>query len=113
MMGFPPGEWSQILVGDQWPDDQELKALAQGKTNRESIRNRLADFADALRNARPAPLIDREGSPADDPRTAFRQGEAHARNVAKKNGTKATAYETAYDSMLSLQNDLTALADEG
>src|SRR5262249_27381232 len=46
-------------------------------------------------------------------RSAFRQGEDQARRVAEKNGVKASAYGTAHDSMVSLQHDLTDLAEEG
>src|SRR5262249_31038048 len=36
-----------------------------------------------------------------------------ARRIAEKNGVKENAYGTAYDSMVSLQHDLTDLAEEG
>jgi hypothetical protein len=113
MTSFPPGEWSQILVGDQWPDDQDLAAVQHGRTNRRSIKDKLIDFAESLHHARTGPLTDQQGHTADDLRNAFCRGEDHAREVADKNGTKASAYETAYDCTLSLQHDLTSLANDG
>jgi hypothetical protein len=114
MTPFPPGGWSPLLVGDQWPDDdQDLMALSHGKTNRGAIRTGYSNFADALRNAQTGPLAEQQGHTADDLRNTFGQGENQARRVAEKNGIKESAYGTAYDSMLSLQHDLTGLADEG
>jgi hypothetical protein len=112
-MIFPPGEWSFLLVGDQWPDDQDLMALSNGKVNRGQIKTGFAHFADMLRNAQTGPLAEQQGYTADDLRNAFRQGENQARQVAEKNGVKESAYGTAYDSMVSLQHDLTDLANEG
>src|SRR5271168_4647862 len=102
MTGFPPGEWSFLLVGDQWPDDQDLMALSHGKMNRGQIKIGYANFADMLSNAQTGPLAGQQGHTADDLRNAFRQGEDQARRVAEKNGIKQTAYGTAYDSTLGL-----------
>jgi len=113
MTGFPPGEWSRSLVGDQWPDDQDLMALSHGKTNRGTIRTGYSNFADMLRNTQTGPLAGQQGHTADDLRNAFLQGENQARQVAEKNRVKGSAYGTAYDSMVSLQHDLTGLAKEG
>ena len=112
-MIFPPGEWSFLLVGDQWPDDQDLMALSQGKVNRGLIKAGYLHFADMLHHAQTGPLAEQQGYTAGDLRSAFQQGEDQARQVAEKNGVKEGAYGTAYDSMQSLQHDLTGLADEG
>jgi len=112
-MIFPPGEWSHLLVGDQWPDDQDLMTLSHGKLNRSQIKTGFVHFADMLRNAQTGPLTGQQGHTADDLRDALRQGENQARQVADKNGIKEDAYGTAYDSTLSLQQDLTSLAEEG
>jgi hypothetical protein len=112
-MNFPPGDWSQEIVGDQWPDDQDLMALSHGKINRGNIKTEFTNFADMLCNAQSGPLAQQQGHTADDLRDVFRQGENQARQVAEKNGVKESAYGTAYDSMVSLQHDLTDLAEEG
>jgi Family of unknown function (DUF5631)/Family of unknown function (DUF5632) len=112
-MIFPRGEWSSVLVGDQWPYDQDILELSHSKINRGNIKTGYVHFADMLCNAQTGPLAEQQGHTADDLRNAFRQGENHARQVAEKNGVKESAYGTAYDSMLSLQHDLTGLAEEG
>ncbi len=113
MSEFPPGEWSLVLVGDQWPDDSDLMALSHGEFNRGQIKNAYTNFAAVLRNAQTGALGGQQGHTADDLRDAFRQGEDQARRVADKNGIKQRAYSTAYDSTLGLQQDLTSLAQEG
>ena len=112
-MIFPPGEYSIYIVGDQWVDDQDLIALSHGKTNRGNIKTGFSNFADTLCNAQSGPLADQQGHTADDLRNTYRQGEAQARQVSQKNSVKEIAYGTAYDSMASLQHDLTNVAKEG
>jgi hypothetical protein len=108
----PSGDWTLSIVGDQWPYDDDLMALSHGKLNRGQIKTGYMHFADMLRAAQTGPLSHQEGYTADDLRNAFRQGEEQARQVAEKNGTKEGAYETAHDSMVNLQHDLTSLANE-
>src|SRR4051812_11762405 len=105
-MTFPPGKWSPLLVGGEWPDEQDLAALSQGKTNRGTLRTRFSSFADALRSAQTGPLADQRGHTVDDLRYAFVEGESHARKIAEKNAVKERAYDSAYDSTLSLRHDL-------
>lgn len=112
-MTFPPGEWSFLLVGGQWPYDEDLAALSRGKLNRGQIKTGFIHFADLLLSAQTGPLSQQGGYTADDLRHAFSEGEKQAREVAEKNGIKENAYGTAYDSMVSLQHALTNLADEG
>lgn len=112
-MSFPPGEWSPLLVGDQWPDDHDLMALSDSKINRGNIKAGYTRFADMLRNTQTGPLAEQRGHTADDLRNTFCQGENHALRVAEKNNVKETAYGSAYDSMLSLRHDLAGLAEDG
>ena len=111
-MNPPDGEFTLPIVGDQWPYDDDLAALSHGKSNRKKIKTGFMHFADMLRNAQSGPLANQQGYTADDLRNAFRQGEEQAHQVSDKNGTKESAYESAYDSMVSLQHDLTSLANE-
>lgn len=112
-MNFPPGEYSTLIVGDQWVFDQDLMVLSDGKANRGNITSAYSNFEDVLRNLQLGPLGDQRGHTADDLRETFRQGEEHARQIARKNGVKENAYNAAYNSMVSLQHDLTNLANEG
>lgn len=113
MSQFPAGEWLFLLVGHQWPTDQDLMALSHGRINRDQLKSGFIRSADMLRNARSGPLAEQQGFTVDDLRNAYGRGEEQARQVAEKNGVKANAYGIAYDSTLSLQHDLTALANEG
>lgn len=113
MTGFPSGEWTPLLVGHQWPSDLAVAALSGGQSNREIIEMGFDQFGDVLRDAQIGPLVDQQGCTADDIRTTFRRGEEQARQVAEKNGVKKNAYATARESMLSLRQDLSNLADEG
>ena len=112
-MTFPPGKWSPLLVAAQWPDDSDIAALAQGKSNREEIGGRFNDFADSLQRAQADWLVEQRGHTVDDLVATFRAGEAKARTVRERNAVKSRAYASAYDSMLCLRQDLTDLACEG
>lgn len=112
-MTFPPGKWSVLLVGDQWPDEQDMATLLHGKANRATVRSHATLISDLLRSAQIGPLGQQEGHTADDLRDTFRAGEGSARAIAEKNGVKESAYSAAYESMVNLRNDLAALADEG
>lgn len=111
-MTFPPGKWSQLLIGDQWPDDQDITLLSQGRTNRGANATAFTLFAEGLHNARTGALTEQRGRTIDNLRSAFRNGEQHAQAVGERNSVKQKAYSAAWDSMLSLQHDLTALAEE-
>jgi hypothetical protein len=113
MSEFPRGEWSPVLVGDQWPSDLAMATIDQGETNRGNTETGFNHFGDLLHDAQTGPLAEQQGHTADDIRDAFRRGEQQARQVAHKNGVKRKAYSTAHDSMQSLRQVLTGLADEG
>lgn len=112
-MNFPTGKWAHLLVGDEWPDDQDLAIMSHCKSNRAGTTNAYRKFGDVLRDVRNGPLVEQRGLTAEDLRNAFNQGSNYAYAVAEKNSVKLRAYNTAYDSVLSLQHDLTSLAEEG
>lgn len=113
MTDLPPGEWSAILVGDQWPDGHDIAVLGLGRDKRAAVRTSYLAFADLLLNTQRGPLAEQAGRTVDDIRHSFIRDENLARGVAALNGVKEDAYRTAYDSMQSLRNDLTAIAEEG
>lgn len=110
---LPPGEWSPLIVGEQWVDDPDLMVLSLSISKREDVKNEYLSLADMLRRAQIDALAEQQGYTVDDLRRAFRQGEEQARRVATNNEVKATAYGSAYNSIVSLRQDLTALAAEG
>ena len=65
-MTFPPGKWSPLLVGDQWPHERDLAALSNGRSNRRRIRTGFSSFGDVLRSAQTGPLADQRGHTVDD-----------------------------------------------
>ncbi|WP_205873288.1 DUF5631 domain-containing protein [Mycobacterium camsae] len=71
------------------------------------------NFADLLHNAQLSSLADQRGITIDDLHQSFQSGERQALQLSQKNNVKRRAYDTAYENILNLRNDLTALADEG
>lgn len=110
---LPPGEWSALIVGDQWVDDPDLMVLLHSISSREEVNTGYSLFADMLRNTQLTTLAEQQGYTADDLRSAFRHGEEQARQVAAKNEAKVSAYRNTYDNIVCLRQDLTALAAEG
>ncbi|WP_211283201.1 hypothetical protein, partial [Mycobacterium asiaticum] len=113
MTDFPPGEWSFLLIGDNWPTEQELLVLEQGKTRRHASKTGFYHFADELASVRTSELAEQRGLTVEDLREAFQRGATQARGAAEKNGIKETAYGTAIDSVKSLRQALTEIAQEG
>lgn len=113
MTAFPAGEWSVLLIGHQWPQDQELSALSAGARNRGQVRTEYSRLAELLRISRTGSLSDQRGFTIDDLRATVRRGEEHALSVAEKSCVKEAAYTLAYHAVSSLQHDLAAIAEEG
>lgn len=110
--GFPPGEWSPLLVGHQWPSDGALAHLAYGMENREHTANAHTYLADLLSDAQPA-LAMQEGHTAEAIHRAFLEGEQLLREIAEKNFVKRDSHATALDSVRSLRHELYSLAENG
>lgn len=113
MTAFPAGRWSLLLIGHQWPRDQDLAVLSQGAINRGETKTHYSRFADTLRGIRTGPLSGQSGLTIDDLRTAFSRGEDQALGVAETSSVKETAYRSAYQATLSLQHELAGLAEDG
>lgn len=113
MTAFPDGEWSFLLVGDQWPADEDLRVLQHAKASREALKNGYYNFADMLQSAQISSLAEQGGRTVDDLRLAFQRGEACSRRIGERNSVKAGAYSSAIDSTVSVQQTLSALAEEG
>lgn len=113
MTEFPLGEWTQVLIGDHWPSDQDLMVLKQGEYNRGTNRAGFIGMATELHDAQTKSLAEQLGITASDLRNTFNLGEGQARKIANKNGVKESSYSQAYDCALSLRQDLSNLAEEG
>lgn len=112
MTDFPPGEWSPLIIGDQWPDYGDILALEHGRNNRGAIKTGFTNFSDTLQDAQRGPLVEQRGLTADSLRIVFGRGEDHARRVAEKNNVKKNAYGAALGNVTSLRHDLANLAEE-
>ena len=88
MSDLPPGDWSPLLVGHQWPNLLSLNMTGIAATNRDSMARAWASYAEALRSARTGPLVMQEGSAADAAQQMFLEGEQHCRGVADRSVIK-------------------------
>lgn len=113
MTDLPPGEWSELLVGHQWPSVASLTVLTSAAANRGLISNEFDTYADLLQSVRTGPLGQQEGITADDARDAFSNGETQARAVADRNAANQQSYEAAHRSTQYLRNHLSEIAQQG
>ena len=73
--GGPPGEWSQLIVGHQWPSEMTIAGLNAWIENRGQIANAHHNIADLLNAAKTGPLAVQEGKTADSLVQLFDEGE--------------------------------------
>lgn len=95
MIDFPPGQWSPLLMGHQWPDASSIVTLQGASTNRDAAGHAFDTYADALQTIRLGPLGAQEGVTADDTRAAFQTGEQHARELSSKYLAIAESHRSA------------------
>lgn len=113
MTDLPPGDWSGLLVGHQWPHATSLAVLRSAAVQRSSSGEILDSYADALRSIRLGSLASQEGATADSNRAMFIYGEDHSRNIAGKHRIKVRAYNAAIESVESLRDSLSEIAANG
>lgn len=112
-MSDPTGdEWTAVLVGHQWPRSEALAALSAAAASRHEVGNAFHGYADVLQSATGA-LSDQRGDAADGIRSAFLDGQDHARAVAERNAAKATALTQAHRCVAGLRSALGEIADRG
>ena len=104
--GGPPGGWSQLIVGHQWPSEMTIAGLNAWIENRGQIANAHHNIADLLNAAKTGPLAVQEGKTADALVQLFDEGEQLARDVARKNGVKKDSYTAALSSVHNLRDKL-------
>nr|HRD15162.1 hypothetical protein [Mycobacterium sp.] len=113
MTDLPPGDWSPLLVGHQWPTSASLQIIATASTNRFSTGCELESYAEQLASANSGPLASQVGVTAENTRMSFRKGESLARELATKNLEKRIAYESARTHITELRSELSAIAASG
>lgn len=113
MADLPPGEWSPLLVGHQWPTPAALTALAAAADCRAAVHTTQDGYADVLQTIRAEQLGIQEGATAEAARSRFRGGEETARGIAAKNLLKRESYMAAHRAVSELRSDLEAIAEHG
>ena len=110
---LPPGGWSALLVGHQWPAAASLAALRAAAAQRSDGGLELHSYADLIGSITAGSLIHQDGVTAESLRALFSRGEDHARTLAEKQGAKHRSYDSAIRSVEALRADLAELASSG
>ena len=113
MADLPPGQWSSLLVGHQWPGSEALAILRAAAASRAGLGSDYDGYADVLRAIRTHVLDSQLGVTAESARQSFQSGETLARNVAARNLAKHQSYESAHQWITELRTDLETIADDG
>lgn len=112
-MDLPPGEWSALLVGHQWPSLTALMATGEAATSRKTIGAAYETYSETLGRILSGPLAEQEGVTAEATRQLFQHGQSQSRELSAKNLTKSSAYQSASQWVSSLRDDLTTIAEDG
>lgn len=113
MADLPPGQWSSLLVGHQWPGSEALAILRAAAASRAGLGSDYDGYADVLRAIRTHVLDSQLGVTAESARQSFQSGETLARDVAARNLAKHQSYESAHQWITELRTDLAMIADDG
>ena len=113
MPDLPGGDWSQLLVGHQWPGSATLSALGAAATDRAAVGSAYDGYADLLRSIHTGSLAAQEGLAAESARQSFRLGETRARDIAARNLAKQMSYASAQQWVHDLRSDLASIAAAG
>ena len=113
MPDLPGGDWSQLLVGHQWPGSATLSTLGAAATDRAAVGSAYDGYADLLRSIHTGSLAAQEGLAAESARQSFRLGETRARDIAARNLAKQMSYASAQQWVHDLRSDLASIAAAG
>jgi hypothetical protein len=113
MPDLPSGDWSQLLVGHQWPGSATLSTLGAAATDRAAVGSAYDGYADLLRSIHTGSLAAQEGLAAESARQSFRLGETRARDIAARNRAKQMSYASAQQWVHDLRSDLASIAAAG
>ena len=110
---LPPGEWSGLLVGHQWPGPVTLSLLDASARRRADVHRAQENHAEVLRAIRTGNLNAQQGVTAEAAREVFRTGEQRLRVIAEKNLGKHASYQAGLRAASRLRADLAAIAADG
>lgn len=110
---LPPGEWTELLIGDQWPSASSAETMSHGANARRKTASELEHYADNLRAINSQILSAQEGFTADDARAEFERGERHLRDIASSNRVKSNSYAAVHRHIVELRRGLRELSLAG
>jgi len=110
---LPPGEWTHLLVGHQWPGAGALAVLTAAAAGRLALGASHDGYADTLQSIRAGIVSRQSGLTADAAEDAFRRGEVTARAISARNAVKRDCYESARSWVRDLRADLGEIAAAG
>lgn len=113
MTDVPPGKWSLLLVGHQWPGSATLASITAASNNRNVFGTSFNKYAEQLESILSGPLANQEGVTADDAREHFQTGKTSAHEVASKNLVKSESLASAHTSTAQLRTELQDIAQRG
>lgn len=113
VIDLPPGDWTPILVGDQWPSSASLQSTMDCAEKRAALVSELDHYADVLVQIRHQSLAPQEGITAEEIRGEFDRGIAEAQRVAEVNRAKSKSYLAAHNTISEFRSKLGTLAAEG
>lgn len=110
---LPPGTWTGLLVGHQWPHIASIAAVQSASAQRHRSGDAADSYADMLRSVQWGNLAVQEGMTAESNRARFSRGEETSRKIATKLRLKGHSYDQAASSVESLREALSAIAAAG
>lgn len=112
-MDLPPGDWTGLLIGDQWPNSTSLTMLSAGAKARRLLANQFEHYSELLQQILNQNLAPQEGFTADNIREKFENGKRTADEVAHANRVKGNSYQSVHERVVSFRDFLRDLAAEG
>lgn len=110
MTDLPPGRWSNLVVGHQWPRQTSLAVIADAEANRHAIGVAYEGYANEIAAIRSRTLANQRGLAADSAQAAFLLGEESSHNASERNLAKASAYSSAHSAVAELRSNLREIA---
>ena len=110
---LPPGEWTEILIGDHWPNHASVAAITSGVDARTKTALDFELYSSLLGKIKSSDLAHQEGVTAEHSRASFALGAINAEQIAHINGVKRDAYQAVQYGVVELRGVLHELASEG
>lgn len=110
---LPPGVWTRLLIGDQWPSSRSLAVLSASRDARLRLSSQFERYGEHLRTISMISISSQAGVTAEEAQAAFQHGVVKAYEVAEDNTIKHDSYRTAIQSATEFRTTLADLAATG